>query len=139
MTQLLSTFETSLQTTNNWLEEIRQRMGWVDKQQAFRALRIVLHVLRDRLTVDDAAHFGAQLPLLIRGVYYEGWHPAGKPLKQHKIEFLAGIEEAFQYDEPAEPEEICRAVFDTFRQHLTPGAVKKVKHCLPADLQSLLE
>jgi uncharacterized protein (DUF2267 family) len=137
MTQVLSTFENTIHTTNVWLEEIMERMGWSDKHRALRALRVVLQALRDRLTIDDATHFGAQLPLLIRGMYYEGWHTAGKPLKQHRIEFLAGIDHALRYDEAADPEEICRAVFDTARLNVTPGAIKKVKHCLPADLQNL--
>jgi uncharacterized protein (DUF2267 family) len=137
MTHLLSAFENTVQTTDAWLEQIMGRMEWTDKEQALRALRVVLHALRDRMTVDNAAHFGAQLPLLIRGIFYEGWHPAGKPVKQHKIEFVAMIKAAFQYDESAEPEKICRAVFNTIRQHLTPGAVNKVTNSLPGDLRSL--
>ncbi|HEY5940705.1 MAG TPA: non-homologous end-joining DNA ligase [Gemmatimonadales bacterium] len=33
--------------------------------------------LRDRLTVEETAHPGAQLPMLIRGSYYAGWEPSG--------------------------------------------------------------
>jgi uncharacterized protein (DUF2267 family) len=31
----------------------------------------VLHALRDRLTVEEASDLAAQLPMLIRGLYYE--------------------------------------------------------------------
>jgi hypothetical protein len=36
----------------------------------------MLHVLRDRLTIQEAVQPGAQLPMLIRGLYWEGWDPA---------------------------------------------------------------
>ena len=54
--------------------------------------RPVLHTLRDRLTVEEAAHLSAQLPLLIRVIYFEGWHPAHKPTKERfKEQFLDQI------------------------------------------------
>jgi Uncharacterized conserved protein (DUF2267) len=52
------------------------------------ALRSVLHVLRNRLTPEQAVHLGAQLPLLVRGIFYEGWRIAGKPSdERHPVEF----------------------------------------------------
>ena len=47
-----------------------------DRRSAYRALRSVLHVLRDRLTPEQAVHLGAQLPLLVRGIFYDGWRIA---------------------------------------------------------------
>ena len=40
-----------------------------DHRSAYRALRSVLHVLRNRLTPEQAVHLGAQLPLLVRGIF----------------------------------------------------------------------
>jgi uncharacterized protein (DUF2267 family) len=137
MTPALATFESTLQTTNIWLAEVMERMGWLNREKAYRALRTVLHALRDRLTIDEVSHLGAQLPLLIRGAFYEGWHPADKPLKKHRADFLASVAAPFEFDQDANPEDICRAVFGTMRKHLTSGAIQKVKHCLPTDLQSL--
>lgn len=52
----------------------------------------MLHCLRDRLSVDQAAHLSAQLPLLVRGIYYESYHPAGKPEKvRSRAEFLEHV------------------------------------------------
>ena len=71
-----SIIEHSVEKTHIWLKEIAEELGDEDRQYAYRALRAVLHTLRDRLTVDVAAKLAAQLPTLIRGVYYEDWDPA---------------------------------------------------------------
>ena len=43
-----------------------------DHRSTYRALRSVLHVLRNRLTPEQAVHLRAQLPLLVRGILYDG-------------------------------------------------------------------
>jgi uncharacterized protein (DUF2267 family) len=99
---------------------------------------VVLHALRDRLPVDQAAALGAQLPMLVRGFYYEGWHPAGKPVKERKKEeFLAHIATAFQNDPEVDPEEVARAVFQVLAQRVTPGEIQHVKLTLPGEIRSL--
>jgi len=71
MTQTsLAAFDSTLQTTNIWLNDILGQLGWQDHHRAYHALRAVLHALRDRLTVDQAAALAAQLPMLVRGFYY---------------------------------------------------------------------
>src|SRR5258706_13987050 len=81
-------FDTTIRKTADWLRQIMQALGWENEQRAYLALRAVLHTLRDRLPIAEAAHLGAQLPMLIRGFYYDGWKPASKPLKLHLDEFL---------------------------------------------------
>jgi uncharacterized protein (DUF2267 family) len=134
----LTAFDSTIQTTNVWLNELMERLGWQDKHRAYHALRTVLHALRDRLSVDQAAALGAQLPMLVRGFYYEGWHPHGKPLKERKQEeFLAPIGEAFREDLNVHPETVARAVFQVLARHVTPGEVAHVKVGLPGEIRSL--
>jgi uncharacterized protein (DUF2267 family) len=110
----------------------------VRSYRAYHALRAVLHALRDRLTVEQAAALAAQLPMLVRGFYYEGWHPHGKPVKErHKEEFLAHIADAFRDDPDVDPEQVTRAVFDVLAKHVTAGEIESVKQGLPAELRSL--
>jgi hypothetical protein len=46
-----------------------------------------------QLPADEVAQLGAQLPILMRGLYYDQWHhPAGKPERlRHGEEFLAAV------------------------------------------------
>ncbi len=74
----LQNFDSTLQKTHGWLNEIGDVIG-PDKQRQFHALRSVLWTLRDRLTIEEAFHLAAHLPTLVRGIYWENYRPAGKP------------------------------------------------------------
>jgi uncharacterized protein (DUF2267 family) len=125
-------------TTNTWLKELMAELGWEDREQAYHALRAVLHALRDRLTVVEAADLGAQLPMLIRGLYYEGWTPTGKPVKERKREeFLSHISAAFPGKAAIFPESVAWGVFKVLQAHVSSGEIGDVKYVLPAQIRSL--
>jgi uncharacterized protein (DUF2267 family) len=134
----LRAFDQTLQQSNIWLKELMELMGWEDRQRAYLALRLTLHALRDRLHVEAAAHLGAQLPLLLRGVYYDGWHPAGKPLKERSLEaFLAPVRKGLGRDPAVDAEAVARAVFRVLDRHVTAGEIANVKHVLPKAVRDL--
>ncbi len=130
--------ESAVHTANTWLKELMQELDWEDRERAYRALGVVLHALRDRLTVAEVADLGAQLPLLIRGLYYEGWVPSGKPVKERsKEEFLAHVEAACRGHAETFPESVAWAVFKLLGRHVSPGELRDVKHVLPESIRSL--
>jgi uncharacterized protein (DUF2267 family) len=135
----LSAFDSTIQTTNVWLNEITERMGWrEDKHRGYHTLRAVLHALRDQLPVEHVAALGAQLPLLVRGIYYDGWHPAGKPLKERsEVEFLARVATAYGKVLDADPDRIAWAVLGTVAKHVTAGETESIKGILPAEIRAL--
>ncbi|MDB6068505.1 MAG: hypothetical protein JWR26_4713 [Pedosphaera sp.] len=134
----LGVFDTTVQKTNLWLKDLMEVLGWEQKQKAYDALRAVLHALRDRLTVDEAAQLGAQLPMLIRGIYYEGWDPNYKPERvRHKDQFLARIRQQFRGDDSIDPEQIARAVFTVLENRVSDGEIQDVESVLPAELKEL--
>ena len=132
-------FDGTLQKTHVWLNDIMKELDWHEHpNKAYLALRTVLHTLRDRLTIEEAVQLGAQLPMLVRGFYYEGWTLKGKPGKErHKEDFLAPIKEAFKDDFTSRPESIARAVFKTLARHTSDGEIEDVKHSLPKALREL--
>ncbi len=134
----VETFGHTLQTTHIWLNDLMEELGWDDQHRAYLALKASLHTLRDRLTVAEVTHLGAQLPMLIRGFYYEGWSPAGKPVKErHTADFVAHVREYFRKDEEINPETIVRAVFKVLSKRVTEGEIDDIKHILPPELRAL--
>jgi uncharacterized protein (DUF2267 family) len=134
----LDVFDTTLQKTHAWLHDLMDTMGWQDRHRAYLAMRATLQALRDRLTVQEAVQLAAQFPMLVRGFYYEGWDPNGKPLKErHKAEFLAQIEQHFRDDDDIDPEEVARGVFAVLQHRVSEGEIENVKHVLPAQIREL--
>ncbi len=133
----VSAFERTIEIANTWLNDVMEQLGGQEKQQAYQALRAVLHALRDRLAINDASHFAAQLPMVIRGLYYEGYHPAGKPLPERKrSDFLAHVAHEFP-DEDRETGFVTRAVLRVVANHISLGEVEKLKAVLPPDIRVL--
>lgn len=130
--------ESTVHSTNSWLKELAEELGWQDRERAYHAMAAVFHALRDRLTVAEAADLGAQLPTLLRGVYYEGWNPSGKPVKERrKEEFLAHIATCCRGQEQIFPEEVAWAVFKVLQRRVSAGEIGEIKHVLPAEIRSL--
>lgn len=135
----LKVFDSTIQTTNIWLDDIMRDLNWTDRHRAYHALRAVLHTLRNRLPVDESAQLAAQLPLLVRGVYFDGWQPAAVPVKERRLEqFVAHVSEAFALDTDADPEQICRSVLKVLGRHVDPGAIDGLRKVLPDQVQDLL-
>jgi uncharacterized protein (DUF2267 family) len=130
----------TVQKTEVWLHEIGHALRTKDERVAYHALRAVLHAIRDRLSIEDASALGAQLPLLVRGIYYEGWHAHGKPVRLRKAEeFLARVQQNLAQDAEVELEarRAIDAVFGVLQAHADPGAVDKLVRNLPPDIQTV--
>lgn len=137
-TQPVHIFDASLHAANLWLKELAAKLGPPDPHVAYWALRATLHALRDRLPLANAINLGAQLPLLIRGLYYEAWHVAGTPTKErHREAFIGHVADLVPREVDLAPEPAVRAVFALLAERIDPGEVTKVIGVLPADLRSL--
>jgi len=133
----LPTFDETLHLSNIWLNELMEQLDWDDKRRAYRALRAVLHALRDRLTAHEAVHLGAQLPMLIRGLYYENWHMKDfAPGERTKSAFLQHVAAELR-DPTMDSEQSTRQVFALLAHKISPGEVEDVKKMLPPEIRAL--
>jgi uncharacterized protein (DUF2267 family) len=138
MTTGLPVFDASVQETNVWLKLLMDRLHTDDRHAAYLALRAALHALRDRLGPENAAHLGAQLPLLLRGVYYEGWHMAGTPTRERRVAgFIEHVRDELPRDSVIDPNMAARAALAVLWEKLDPGEVAKIQRILPQGLQDL--
>lgn len=132
-------FNKALQKAETWIREVADEMETEDEQLAFHALRAVLHALRDRLIVDEAVHLAAQLPVLVRGIYFENWDPSRTPLKvRHRQEFLDLVRRHAGTDDRLDPEKAASAVFTVLKRHVSEGEMREVTEALPKDIRELL-
>ncbi|RMA92508.1 DUF2267 domain-containing protein [Hydrogenothermus marinus] len=133
--------ERTVQKTYSWLKDIEEELGTDNRHRAYHALRSVLHHLRDRLTVEESADFAAELPTLIRGIYYEGWQPSKVPMKiRSKEEFLELIKQDFVKEgEEVNPEEIVKAVFNVIKRRIADGEIKDILSELPKHIREIFE
>jgi uncharacterized protein (DUF2267 family) len=134
---LPSTLSHAVQQTQEWLKELRDNGDLADEATAYSELRAVLHQLRDRLTPEEAVDLAAQLPLIVRGVYFEGWQPAKTPEKvRTKVEFLHGVAAKLR-PHPIDPERAVRDVLALVAHHCDPGEISDVIAQLPGELKEL--
>jgi uncharacterized protein (DUF2267 family) len=125
-------------TAHRWLSQVATTLGTEDRQFAYRALRAWLHTLRDRLTVESAVDFAAQLPELLRGAFYDGWEPTKVPLKYDIDGYLLHFAWQARIPEPDAPSAAAR-ISDAMRALLAPGELDSTLALLPASLRELLD
>jgi uncharacterized protein (DUF2267 family) len=134
----LESLEHTVQLTHIWINELDERLGWNSKGRSYRLLKAVLHGLRDWLPLNEMADFGAQLPELLRGAYYEQWRPAVTPVKQRtKADFLARVDRAFTRDPLPHTGQAVMAVFELLSNKITHGEIEDVRNSLPEELRTL--
>lgn len=130
--------DSTVQVMNLWLHEILEQTSWRDRHRAYQALRVVLHALRDRLPLDQVVALAAQLPMLVRGCYYEGWKLKETSFKDRSAKaFFAQIGAAFRDGRDADPKKVARAVFRVLAMHVSNGEIEEVKHALPMEVRVL--
>lgn len=118
-----------------WVKDMMAEMGTRDSHKALHALRAGLHALRDRLSVDEAAQLSAQLPLLIRGLFFEGWVPRDTPLPiRQKAEFLALVRSGYAPQQEPAADVIVAALFRLLARHVSMGELTNVAMSLPEEL-----
>lgn len=129
----------SVERTNIWLAELAAELGSDDRHEAYRVLRAFLHTLRDRLTPFEAAELSAQLPIVVRGVFFQNWRPHRTPARyRDRNEFLARFAHEAGIEGESAVAFAAEAAVRTFRRHVSDGELTDVLAVLPEDLREML-
>ncbi len=135
----LDTFDKSVQQTNQILKDLELQLGWENRRdQTFDLLRISLQALRDRLPVNPAVHLGSELPMLMRGLYYEGWDPDKVPVKINKESFLENIRREFKYNSELNIEKLVNIALATTLQTVSDNTQQQIREVLPEGIAKLV-
>lgn len=134
----VDSLDRSIERTNQWLGDVASSFETEDRKLAYRVTRSWLHTLRDRLPVTVAAHLAAQLPELLRGVFYEGWNPSKVPAKYDRDEYITRFARNAQIHN-TEVRNASQLVTSAMRRHLSDGVVNEAFGVLPADIRELIE
>jgi uncharacterized protein (DUF2267 family) len=133
----LDVFDKTLQKTHVWLDELMEERPGTRKQAAWHTLSATLRTLRDKLPADLAAHFAAQLPLLLRGAFYEQYDPAQQPMPLRSQEaFLQQVQTTPGMTEQVDAETVA-AVLRVVSRQVDPGLTEKLRHALSEETRSL--
>ena len=133
----LDVFDKTMQSTHIWLNEINSVIG-PDRHLAWKVLSTVLHKIRDRLPIELSAHLGSQMPLLIRGAYYDQYKPSAQPWTCRTVEeFVGEVAEWLGDVRPVDPNLAIAAVICVLDRHVDPGQIAKVKGALPKHLRQM--
>ena len=135
-TQNLEVLDTTLQKTHQWIDAVSVATH-LDRHTSYQALRGVLQTLRDRLPQEEAAHFSAQLPLLVRGIFYEGYRPATVPVPLSRQEFLDRVGSKIVANRSVDVLSVTRQVLGAMDVLLGEGEIEKLALVLPKEFQSL--
>ena len=121
----------------DWIDDLMRRLGWHDRQRVYLALLATLHALRDCLGRDEAVYLGAQLPALLRGLYYEGWRPSARATGRTRSAFLERIHDGVHRDPAIDPEQVARAVMAQLSARLPAAELEDAKAATPKALHNL--
>lgn len=129
-------FAREVEAVEGWIDALLRHLDWSNRQRAWLALVAVLHALRDSIGRDEAVYLGAELPPLLRGFFYDGWHQnARRPIS--RADFLERIRDGLRHDIGIDAELAARAVMLELSRRMPPSELEDAMAATPKDIHGL--
>jgi len=133
----ISSFTQAAQQAQQWVNELAADLNW-EERRAYALLRSVLHTLRDWLSPEELADLSTQLPVLIRGILFEGWTPDGDPdWGRNKGDFTFRVARDFKGETLYDAGSAVSAVFRLLDRHVSAGEISQVRNSMRKSLRDL--
>lgn len=130
---------------NEFLSDVAEKLGdRDDKARASRVIRAFFHSIRNHITLEENFQLLAQLPLILKGLYVDGWMPLKqKPKSSTKNSFIEEMvnEDRSAGDDFTNPGEVifsAKAVFGALGKYISKGELEDIKNVLPHELKELV-
>jgi uncharacterized protein (DUF2267 family) len=134
----LEVIDHTVQLTHEWINDLKERLAWASPRDVLRLFRVTITAVRDHLGHDEAAQFASQMPLLIRGMYFEGWRPSATPVASRNAgDFLKRIEHEVAGVAEYDGREDISLVFQMLNGRLSEGEIADVRVALPKAIRDL--
>jgi uncharacterized protein (DUF2267 family) len=136
-TTTILNFSQAAQQAQHWVNEVASELNW-DVPRAYRLLRAVLHTLRDWLPPEEMSDLAAQLPVVVRGVFFEGWRPLdGLGHSRRKGDFIIAVRREFGFEAEVDFDRAIGAVFHLLDSHISAGEIVQVRNSMRKALRQL--
>ncbi len=137
MSQIHS-IDKAVESTTEWVKEVQKELNIEDSQETYIIVIAVLHALRDRMTAEEAVQFAAQLPTLLKGVFYEGWIPSKMPEKiKTNEDFYKKVNNKLPHFTNRDPIKYTEAVINVLSRKISSGEIEDIKRIFPKALLDL--
>jgi len=115
-------------------------LGIEDERKAARIFRAVLHAIRDRIPTGEAIHLAAQLPIVWKGIYFDGFTMHEPVRIRHEDEWLEFIRSKDAFAEDADFPTLDHAfyafqdIMSFLRDHISEGQYNQIAHAIHSEI-----
>jgi uncharacterized protein (DUF2267 family) len=133
-------FDSHIDTANRWIKQLIESLDLSsdEQQRALHALRAGLHAIRDRLPASEVLGLSAQLPVVIRGVFFEGWTLSNDPTRiRDRDSMIERVAVELAPDTRLEAVDVLRAVMQLLVEHVSHGEIEHMLATFPKPIATL--
>jgi uncharacterized protein (DUF2267 family) len=133
-------FDSHVDAANRWMKQLMESLALGDdeQQRALHALRAGLHAIRDRLPAHEVLDLSAQLPVVIRGIFFEGWTLSNDPTRiRDRGAMIARVAAELAPDSRLVAVDVLAAVIHLLVEHVSHGEIEHLLATLPKPIATL--